>query len=512
MSDSPPSPPASSHHPPGVDFHTLTMVFIQTSGPERAWLNVTRALKNRTVLDRSVCVYPLLVWLQHARGALSFENHLDLPESATKVHDWLFKWITIRRTQEELEAFTTLQCHCSPAQRNHRDHVQGERLVHDSGFKPSSRPWWMLMSFCFDLPNAYCRERTSDESHANEERINLVRHRTRWPYSIRSLLPHGANESFEGVIQWFQVELPVDQRKYLYNALDVFLAFCQPVILPCLITSRAFLEHGVFQPVSRAFGHLECLNGDLEEEFDAHLDVLTGIEVLSRFMFYLLFRRTSDTESSILHHANPSQLLETYATMISMSEHFDRLIKSMAPSIRREAFAECAKAIKFEATLSAKSLMECCRLESAVLNPACFVRDLLHVQFMDLGDPRSYDGRLWQRLIFALRSLEEAQECTSPACMAYHGLKLCTGCGLVRYCSRYCQKRGWKHKHAPHRSICAVLTRLCARWDIPLTGIMELCTRTVFPPQADLEPDATALFQHLRTWTLVKMNNMGTLE
>jgi hypothetical protein len=177
------------------------MVFTPRDGPEHAWANTIDALKDRVVPD--ICVYYLITWIQLAGIDEIRENPLDFTEFATQINDWLFKWITVSRARAELDAFAKLECRCSATQSRDLVHNNGVQS-HREGHYKDDNPQWMLMYSCFKGPHVYHRviqESWAPKQRDLEERMNMVRRRTLWPYSIRALLPHGLRDTLEGVLQ-----------------------------------------------------------------------------------------------------------------------------------------------------------------------------------------------------------------------------------------------------------------------------------------------------------------------
>nr|GAT55717.1 predicted protein [Mycena chlorophos] len=57
-------------------------------------------------------------------------------------------------------------------------------------------------------------------------------------------------------------------------------------------------------------------------------------------------------------------------------------------------------------------------------------------------------------------------ECPDPNSK---GSNLCSGCGVVRYCSKECQTKAWKYAEAPHSTLCKAIKKLRAAPAVSLT-------------------------------------------
>jgi hypothetical protein len=364
------------------------MVFTPRNGPEYAWANTMDALKNRVVPD--ICVYYLITWIQLAGIDEIRENPLDFTKFATQINDWLFKWITVSRTRAELDAFAKLECRCSATQRRDPVHDNGVQSHQEGHYKDDS-PQWMLMYFCFKGPHVYHRviqESWAPKQRDLEERMNMVRRRTLWPYSIRALLPHGPRNTLEGVLQWFQIELHARQRIFLYHALDVFLAFCRPVTLPCIITSRLFFQQAVVASVrDHEAEHLMRMlntNHRPEDDFDSDYNALTRVTMLVKFLSDLLFWHGNETERSIFNHMDPSLLIEIYATIARVLKEYPLVVCRMASPFQRTCLIEAAQMIPSDIAKLIHHFIEDCSLERAVLHPTALVHKFFRAELMGL--------------------------------------------------------------------------------------------------------------------------------
>jgi hypothetical protein len=90
----------------------------------------------------------------------------------------------------------------------------------------------------------------------------------------------------------------------------------------------------------------------------------------------------------------------------------------------------------------------------------------LHEQYRILVDfytPRAGipNELIWFKFRRLILHLWEREHCAAPGCRLTSvdcgHLTYCGGCGILRYCSRQCQRRAWRHVAAPHRMVCSTL-------------------------------------------------------
>lgn len=79
-------------------------------------------------------------------------------------------------------------------------------------------------------------------------------------------------------------------------------------------------------------------------------------------------------------------------------------------------------------------------------------------------------GKSYQQLYDALVTARHGRTCAAPGCGRHEHevgkcLHRCAVCGVVRYCSRECQKLHWKAERRPHRAVCSVIARLSTLLD-----------------------------------------------
>ncbi|KAH9918019.1 uncharacterized protein B0H18DRAFT_1123290 [Fomitopsis serialis] len=99
---------------------------------------------------------------------------------------------------------------------------------------------------------------------------------------------------------------------------------------------------------------------------------------------------------------------------------------------------------------------------------AAYHPGILHqhaVMLTSIEDPLSsaFDGFGWA---------SRARHCCAPECgetfaTAGRAFARCSGCSVLRYCSRPCQSRAWKHATVPHKDVCMKLRVLRERTHLP---------------------------------------------
>jgi hypothetical protein len=462
----------------------------------------------------AVCVIKAIGWLHIALVTKllhlpAVQSSLAFDKFTTKVLEALLKWVTMPRSRAELDAYVALQCQCSTSQQGEATHRMGQQEHGRSEFQ-HDHPRWYFLALCLRAPVMYG---TKGDPCAALTRMDKLRRRKAWPYSIRGLLPHGPQKTFEGVLQWLQLDLHSRDRVRFIAMLNVLLVFCEPVIVPYLVTSPVFVRSCLLEPIQR--DELSIRTVTSTADIDNCVDIINCVEVLvGRLMRALVTEKASDTELLIFHRAEPVLLLEAYAGLLRIC----RKIAALSTVTRQDdmmnwnspqRIERIERAIK---ALSVKLIVDCGEL--AHLDSTASLRTLFSQEFQKLHDPQLAQLHYWDRAVSVVHSLETAQRCVAPVCLTLISdcaLKLCTGCGLTRYCSRRCQKVAWRHAEVPHRDIYSVLARLCVKWNIPQVNIQVsmLNQRPRIPAREHLAPEADLLFPHFWALSILKLDALG---
>lgn len=107
----------------------------------------------------------------------------------------------------------------------------------------------------------------------------------------------------------------------------------------------------------------------------------------------------------------------------------------------------------------------------------------------------------------------ELRHCCAPGCNETfttlgRPFARCTGCRVVRYCSRDCQKRGWRDTRAPHKDVCAKLRMLRERTNFSQDKIADRAgdyVPFVAACKADKESEAVAFASAKHLYKLAMM-------
>jgi len=105
-------------------------------------------------------------------------------------------------------------------------------------------------------------------------------------------------------------------------------------------------------------------------------------------------------------------------------------------------------------------------------------------------------------LIRELSHLDDVHRCFAPACVASEldgRMRLCMGCQRDKYCSRYCQKKAWRHKQAAHRDVCAALAGVPNTKDLSVSSTKAGIKLAI----------ARLILSHLEKMTLLKLKALN---
>lgn len=289
---------------------------------------------------------------------------------------------------------------------------------------------------------------------------------TLWPTSARDLLPYGAKASLAGLLHWFDTE----ESAEIVNGLTGVLSICRRELMPELIDDER---------TRTAFVASVC----------RHLDTAAAA--------HRRLRRPADWDKR--HDRRPAYRISSICLLLQLI--------ATGPGSDTASWARFARG--FEGALLAsfdgarRALGPCASHELLALF-AVSTHEALGTPPERMPAPlreyalrfRAMEDDPYQRLFNQLLNVSRTVGCCAPGCATHphdigEGGKMqrCSGCRLLQYCSRECQKRHWKQERWPHKAVCARLKAL-PDWAIAQGGMdgydkwMLACEDTTEPDDA----------------------------
>jgi hypothetical protein len=300
-----------------------------------------------------------------------------------------------------------------------------------------------------------------------------------WPQTMYQLLPHGPEDTMRGLIQWLSgwVQVHISTRMQMLIWVDALASVCYAEVIPYIITSRTLLA--------------------------AVIDMLGVITANWR-----PDSPTEDHEELASFVTSIGRHLQTLKTGMTLAEWAAFIAPFVVDVVR------CCDA----AITLCKELVRKCDLPAIIevlqeeTLPWFVIWGSVAVEWHpevrpDLGEVSDIMRRgsvlavkerhPWFRLLVHIRILHRRRRCCAPDCRrTWADLRrpasLCRGCNRVQYCSVTCQKvcmdmsrsgymlttvaahqNAWRHILLPHRSVCALLDHVCARFRLDHRTIEE---------------------------------------
>jgi hypothetical protein len=284
--------------------------------------------------------------------------------------------------------------------------------------------------------------------------LNRMARRKSWPRSILGILPYGSYETVHGLCQWLTVASSASQRGIIFMSFAFMTRIIQPLIIPHLIVSDAFLE------AISAMGSVDWLisahigNQTHEEEHSSAKESITAYSNVFSFLYVEVVSKLTNIERMMLHSRSGKRLYAGYKDASLVIERG----KTYVEQHLEHEDCECKHDLSFQEL--SKSLRRLTRFVDLLrgelgANVRLFEsmeRDQLQPDSIVL--PLLAKGSSVELQDESVHQLAESHRCAAPTCpvtMADCHLKLCTGCKVAKYCSRRCQKRAWTHVTTSHR-------------------------------------------------------------
>jgi hypothetical protein len=251
--------------------------------------------------------------------------------------------VTRPRIHEELQALIRLNCSCSPEERRSFTHTYAELYSKHLEVVPGTEGCFLICT-CIHCGIVDDKE---------EVALNKFHRRKHWPWSIRSILPHGAAPTIQGICQWMSWTSTQADRTEIFDCLEKILSILPSLVIPHLISSRPFqtcfagLNHAAAQLFSE---YQSSLKHQVQEQLliDMLDDCTLGIQVVSR----VVFKSGSQTEKRVLHQIAAPELIALYENSMAAAHCGYEMISSrsppaLPPSSRRTFSPRTVELVKF---------------------------------------------------------------------------------------------------------------------------------------------------------------------
>ncbi|TFY57639.1 hypothetical protein EVJ58_g6906 [Rhodofomes roseus] len=384
------------------------------------------------------------------------------------------KFVSLPRSEEEMRRLRTdvFTCECSlPENEDARRLVQ---RLHTFG---TARAQFELD----DLVHALVRHLAGILNHAvmsqsvggmtavgyiTENHVKSVMVRP-WPVdTITQVVPHGLRQSMEG----YAASLSLSLRRRPHEALLLFstlLAICgSPIILPVLTLHPDW--------TSRVVDIAESLIDERTAMVGKSVDA--GTEESWKDTFMLLVECAGDFSDTRYLDEGELNLLARVETVADADEE---------PKESRSLLSVCDRLLRHLPCFldgsnvftqgDMASFTQVLTIHGAAFYAHRLPHECLAVcpQILDYYNQERNTASAADPSTLAFHSIDWASTmrcCSAPEChetfvTVGRRLARCAGCGLLRFCSRACQKKAWKHAKLPHKAVCKKLRVLLERMD-----------------------------------------------
>jgi hypothetical protein len=385
------------------------------------------------------------------------------------------RWLSFRRSPAQVEYVLTKRCDCSsktpsslPKAHDIGMNIFSKFSAEDYGLTPGR----LLVQIC-TIPLCNLREETSKLLNLKMHKLIL---RRCWPYTSAQLLPHGPLDSVCGYLDWLEGEHIVAISKIM-EAFSLLVGCVWTFAVPSIIKTQKFPNHFV-DAINR---WSEYMAGSAHGE-DRRKYLLEAEHVLRLFS----------------HLA--------YTMRLICSDGCDPTVAGLFLSERHEdIFVSCGRMIRVGSILSdaratsqssiAKILLErnLTTVGQTIYNHFPESRSRIAPRIQDFHDivmrlvlPTSIRNiEEWSTLTNVLVYQWARQQCAAPGCSnttedIARRFRYCSGCCLIPYCSRRCQKNAWtREKGVHHRDVCSSIRYIRMRHDLPRSSKLRTVMQRV---------------------------------
>jgi len=236
---------------------------------------------------------------------------------------------------------------------------------------------------------------------------------------------------------------------YALLLLPFLMRICRSLIIPAVISSPSVAEYIVERGLK--------ICADISHACSAHnglVDVAVAEQFCGDMQRFTAFFH-------ILSQCLPGQIRQFYVNHATDSFKFlSQAVKiiesSLIPSIYKAEIEPHREFLAAHAGVLYELFYKDIRASGAHLHPT--IRFAINTLFEDLTSPAV---SAWELIRHAREThICFALECTESLQSTGRMYQRCSGCLVVGYSSKECQKRAWKDPRVPHRDICKKLRRV----------------------------------------------------
>jgi hypothetical protein len=391
-------------------------------------------------LSTSCCLYTLIGAITSVFNPAGIWNKKDRSDKEkmrqlARLSEITVGWITQLRSTNKIASLAMIECNCLDDGPLKTWHNHGVSAYEMHGAAQHTHPRWYFFVLCLQPFIHYQHTRKRQEIH----RLDKLDSRDMWPTTTESVLIQHPEETIRGLIQWYTLELGPVERQRLANALEVVIAVCYPLVLTFLACDDSLFRLCFLNSIQQD----KCLLDAREKEswMVVKMSTFATIKLMERLMGVL-----SHVERGFFYLPDPRGALRAYEDTMEMSRFNRQRTRSSGQTQNFETTDQYTDVIK--------SLREQLIMDFPVLS------DTTSKTALPISPRLRSSNHTWDDLRHMMEVLLRSQQCAFPGCsttMANITLRECSGCKMIRYCSRRCQKRAWTHMTAPHRESCVAL-------------------------------------------------------
>lgn len=439
--------------------------------------------------------------------------------------DILFTWLTMDRSKQHMRAVEDMSCNCGISGVSDPRHSRGVIEFEMAGKQGENVPWThprpvlrparvflhLALTPLRELWISYPNEQSSTEG-LQVPHLREIPSRSQWPLSIKQLLPHGPEATFQGLLIW----VPLQNTATIYGqslrrAISAFVQISAVITLSCASKSSSFSFFDGFLRGSIQFFDEEIqivmtskksFSSDWFSHFIEQFHMIAG--AMDHCYIKCMDRRQQARFLS--NGVTVSSAFEVFEQAIHVCDQFQKgpLIQAIMPHLHDKSalprpmnlYKRDAKALeKFKGiflTICADMYDRFPEVREAVSSDK-YARSAIQTHWaLHYENPLAH---VWYGFLRTLGRFAVVERCWAPRCSKTLGhdiqLRKCGQCSWVLYCSRQCQKRAWIAEYRDkstsstqtiaHREICHLIRRLCLQFKVTRPNLERRISSIAIP-------------------------------